>query len=213
MKRNQKRTLLIGGGGHARSVVEAASPDRFAGYVAPEPADIPPGLPYEGDDEFITSVFSPADYDVHIAIGFNGNCRLETRRKVIELYSAYEPATVIAPSATVTPGSSIGHGTAVMAGAIVNRTATGNHCIINTGAILEHDCTLADNVFIGPGAIVCGEVTIGADTFIGAGAIVRQGLTIAPDVTVGMGAVVVSDITEPGVYVGSPARLITEKQS
>jgi acetyltransferase-like isoleucine patch superfamily enzyme len=42
--------------------------------------------------------------------------------------------------------------------------------------------------------------------FLGAGATVIDGTTIADDVTVGAGATVVSDIREPGTYVGSPAR-------
>ena len=43
---------------------------------------------------------------------------------------------------------------------------------------------------------------------MGTGAHILQGLTISDDTIVGAGAVVTKDITEPGTYVGVPARKI-----
>jgi serine acetyltransferase len=43
---------------------------------------------------------------------------------------------------------------------------------------------------------------------IGAGSTVIEGKKIAACCVVGAGATVVHDLTEPGVYVGSPARRI-----
>ena len=73
---------------------------------------------------------------------------------------------------------------------------------------MEHDCHIADNVFIGPGAILCGEVTVGRNVFIGAGAVLHQGLHIPDSTVIGMGAVVISSPAVSGTYVGNPARLI-----
>ena len=49
-----------------------------------------------------------------------------------------------------------------MAGAILNPFAeVGDHCIINTGASIDHDCIIQDFVHIAPHCTLCGEVEIG----------------------------------------------------
>lgn len=83
----------------------------------------------------------------------------------------------------------------------------GQHTHVNAGAFLTR-CTLGDFCTVGPNATICGDVTIGNLVTIGAGAVIRNLLTICDDVTIGCGAVVVKDITEPGTYVGNPARPI-----
>ncbi|MCM1349077.1 MAG: acetyltransferase [Firmicutes bacterium] len=201
-----KKILLIGGGGHARSVVQTMGAQNIAGYVAIEPSQLPTGVPYLGDDNYVESTFSPEEYKVHVAVGFNNGCSLSVRRSIIEAYGNFEAATLIAPSATVMPDAEIKEGTAIMAAAVVNCARIGKHCVVNTGAIVEHDCNIGNNVFIGPGAIICGEVTVGNDVFIGAGAVIRNGVSIADGVSIGMGAVVTRNITEPGIYVGNPIR-------
>lgn len=204
-----KKLLLIGGGGHARSLIEAVGPDRFAGYVANEAADIP--LPYLGNDATAIAACPPHDYAILLGLGFNNGCRLSLRRKVLDTFNAYEAESVIAPSAIVTPGTTLGDGCCIMHRAVVNRSALGKHCVVNTGAIVEHDCRIGENVFIGPGAVICGEVTVENDVFIGAGAILRNCISISAGISVAMGAVVTRSLTEPGIYAGNPARLTNRK--
>ena len=55
----KKKLIIIGAGGHARSVIENAPENTFLGYVAPEPAAIAFGLPYEGDDGYIIANSTP----------------------------------------------------------------------------------------------------------------------------------------------------------
>ena len=198
------RKILIGGGGHARSVAEAAGPETFDGYTALEESIIPFGVPYAGRDADVAD----SDCAVHIAIGFNSSCRMSLRRKVIGFFCDKPALSIVSPKAVVTPNSVIGDGCAVMINTVVNRSVLGRHCVVNTGAIIEHDCRLGDNVFIAPGVILCGEVTVGDDVFIGAGSVVRNGLRICTGASVGMGSVVTADITVPGLYVGHPARLL-----
>lgn len=87
-------------------------------------------------------------------------------------------------------------------------TKIGNNNIINTGAILEHETTLGSHNHISIGAILCGRVIIGNRCFIGAGSVVIDRVSICDDVILGAGSVVTKDITEPGTYVGNPARKI-----
>jgi acetyltransferase-like isoleucine patch superfamily enzyme len=78
--------------------------------------------------------------------------------------------------------------------------------VMNSGAIVEHDCALAHGVHVSPGAVLSGGVNVGARTWIGAGASVIQGIVIGADVTIGAGAVVIRDVPDGVTVVGVPAR-------
>ncbi len=84
----------------------------------------------------------------------------------------------------------------------------GDNVLVNTGAIIEHDCAISDHVHIAPGAILCGNVTVGEGAHIGAGAVVRQGIRIGAWAIVGCGAVVIKDVPDGVTVVGNPARPI-----
>lgn len=202
---NLNAPVVIGAGGHARSLVSMAPPaERPVMYVAPQPS-LP--LKWLGDDR---AFLSNPDYDelpVIIGIGFNEKGSLTLRRRIIELFGNRRFATIVASDAIVAPDTVIGDGSTVFHRAVINCGAfIGRHTVVNTGAIVEHDVTLGENTFVGPGAVICGACEIGNDVFIGAGATLRNGVRIADGVTVGVGAVVVNDITEKGIYIGNPAK-------
>lgn len=211
MEQTVNPLYLIGGGGHAVSVLMAVPPgERVAGYVDFRASECMP-VPYAGtDDEFLSGAGADCAR-VHIAVVAGTDMSL--RRKIIDRYGKLTPASVIAPSAIVTSGSEIGAGTAVMHGSVVNGAHIGRHCIINTGAVVEHGVTLGSNVFVGPGAVICGGVTVGDDVFIGAGATVRNCVSIASGCTVGLGAAVTRSLDEPGTYTGVPARKVKGKEA
>ena len=52
--------------------------------------------------------------------------------------------------------------------------------IVNTGAIVEHDCYVGDHVHIASGAVLAGGVVVGEGAHVGASASVRQGVRIGP---------------------------------
>lgn len=119
-------------------------------------------------------------------------------------------ALLIHPSAILGIGVTIGKGSILMAGVVVNPCAEiGKGCILNTAASVDHDCKVGDYVHVSVGAHIAGTVTIGAKTWIGVGAAVKNNVTIAQDCMIGAGATVVRSITEPGTYIGTPARKIT----
>lgn len=202
-----KPVYFIGGGGHAVSVLNVARETgrEPAGYVdVAEHGSM--ALPYSGSDSGFMALVAPEDAEVHITVVAGAGCDMSLRRKLIDRYSAYPAATYVAASAVVVAGSAIGDGSAVMHGAVINGAVTGRHCVVNTGAVVEHGCKLGDNVFVGPGAVICGGVEIGPDVFIGAGATVRNGVSICSGASVAMGAAVIHSIEQPGIYVGVPAR-------
>lgn len=114
--------------------------------------------------------------------------------------------TAIHPSAVVSSlGTSIAEGTAVMANAVINPGATvGRHCIINTGAAIEHDDIVDDYVHISVGSKLAGNVHVGSFSHIGIGTSVRENIKICDHCTVGAGSVVVSNLQRSGIYFGIP---------
>lgn len=198
------KLVLAGGGGHALSLLESL-PESIVpyGYTALSPSSGMP-LPWLGTDEDFPVEGSECFF--HIAVVYSGIPRMQMRRGIIDAFSSRGASflTLIAPSAIVTPNSRLSEGCAVLAGAIVNRASIGSHAIVNTGAIVEHDCIIGSNVFIGPGVVMGGNVKIGHDTFIGLGAKIKNNVSIGHDVTVGMGAVVTRDLLKPGIYHGNP---------
>ncbi len=84
--------------------------------------------------------------------------------------------------------------------------------ILKTGVMIDSHVNIGHNSYIGEntvlafGAIVGGSVTLGKNCMIGLGAILRNGINICDNVIIGMGSLVVRDITEPGIYKGSPAK-------
>lgn len=206
---NARKIALIGGGGHARSVM-AALPSGYdvSGYVDFQ-ASGEMTLPWLGDDDTFLKNESPENYDVLFTVISGRECSLKFRRKLIERYSAFNSPVVTAPTAWVADDARLGRGTVVMHAAVVNTNSSiGPHCVVNTGAIVEHDCKIGSNVFIGPGVVICGGVEVGDDVYIGAGAVVRPGIKICSGTLVSLGASVFRRINVPGTYFGNPARKI-----
>ena len=194
--------MIIGGSGHARSVME----------VIRSRGDVPEGILDDGlavgTQVLGVPVLGPVadyvsyrEYPFVIAVGNNSVRRHLAETLDVRWYTA------VHSRAAVSAYARIGEGTVIMANAAVNADATvGRHCILNTGAVVEHDNVLGDYVHLSPNAALGGGVEVGERTHIGIGACVRNHLRICEDCVVGAGAAVGKDIQEPGVYVGVPAR-------
>ena len=87
-----------------------------------------------------------------------------------------------------------------MQGTVVQSGATvGKHCILNTGASVDHECCIEDFVHISPQATLCGNVHIGEGAWIGASAVVIPGVKIGKWSIIGAGSVVVEDVPDGGL--------------
>lgn len=202
---SNKRIIFSGGGGHALSLLETLpTGSEVLGYLAPNPsASIP--LAYLGDDSDAPR-YKELGYPFHIAFVYARIPTMEKRSQLISLYESMGAnfASIISPTAIITPHATIGNGVAVLNKCLINRATIGDFCIINSGAIIEHDCVIGKNTFIGPGAIIGGGTIVGENCFIGMGACLKNGITIAPGTTIGMGGIVTHNISDPGIYHGFP---------
>ena len=59
----------------------------------------------------------------------------------------------------------------IMEGAIIKADSViGEHCIINTGATIDHECKIGDFVHVGPEVHCGGRTVVEDDVWIGIGA-------------------------------------------
>jgi acetyltransferase-like isoleucine patch superfamily enzyme len=99
----------------------------------------------------------------------------------------------------------------ILALATLQRAVFGS-TTIERGVKIDSHVNIGHNSFIGQdsvvalGAILGGSVKLGKNCMVGLGAVIRNGVTICDNVIIGMGSIVVSDITESGIYMGSPAK-------
>lgn len=100
-----------------------------------------------------------------------------------------------------------------MARAVIQADAAiGEHTIVNTGSIAEHDCILESFVHLSPGAVLTGGVSVREGAHVGAGAVVTPGITIGSWSVIGAGAAVTRDIHDQKVAVGIPAIEIKDRR-
>lgn len=203
MKPNE--VILVGAGGHSLSLAEFAK-EVIAGYIANEEN---PEMSSEwlGSDEDAKHWIDKGK-NFHMAFVYSGLPLMTSRRKLLDKYEELGAkfVSLVSPTAIITANSTIGEGSAIMTGTIINRATLGKHVIVNSGAIIEHDCLIGENTFIGPGAVIGGFTEIGDNCFIGLGAKIGNGLKIGDNVTIAMGATVSRNLTEPGIYHGLPLK-------
>ena len=206
------RCVILGGGGHARVVIDALQ----AGGAAIPTMVLEAnrnlwgttllGVPVRGGDEQLPVL--ARDGIRHFIVGLGGVGDNGPRKRLFELALQHglRPLTVRHPSTVCSRWATIGEGTVVLPGAIINAgAAVGVNVIVNSGAVIEHDCVVGDHVHVATGAKLCSTVRIGNAAHIGAGAVVRQCLTIGEGAVVGAGAAVVKDVPAGATVCGVPA--------
>lgn len=203
--------ILIGGGGHCKSVIEVAE---SAGYEIKGILDMPdevgkdvlPGHKVIGTDDDIPQYVDKAEFVITVGFIKNPATRIKLYNKVKE--AGGKLATVIASTAHVSKYSTIGEGTVVMHQAFVNAGAhIGANCIINTFCNVEHDAQIGDQCHISTGTMVNGDCKIGKRVFVGSQSVLANGITIGEDIIVGAASFVRKSISDKGIYSGNPAIL------
>ena len=207
----KKPLILVGGGGHCKSVLEAAE---SAGYSILGVLDMPDEVGKEilstkviGTDEDIPAYVDNAEFVITVGFIKNPAIRIKLYNKIKEVGGKL--ATVIASTAYVSKYAEIGEGTVVLHHAFVNAGAkVRKNVILNTATNIEHDVVIGDNCHISTGTMVNGEAHIGEATFIGSQSVVNQCIKVCSGVVVASGSVVYKDIKEPGIYAGNPLKRI-----
>lgn len=209
-----KKIIIIGCGGHAKSVldtIEAKGEYEIAGFVAKDASE---SFSYRGygivgiDDELQQLYMSGIQYAC-IGIGYlgGGDIRVRVYNRLKEIGFIIPPiidaTSIIARDALIGEGSFVGKHTVINAGAVL-----GKMTIVNTGAIIEHDCIVGDFSHVAVAAVLCGGVETGNSCLIGANATIRQGIRIGNNVIVASGAVIIREVPDKVTVMGIPGGIM-----
>ncbi len=208
----KKKLLLIGGGGHCRSVLDAVrKTGRYAeiGIVEKDRQAACPGVPVIGCDDDLPLLRKAGWSDAFVTVGSIGDTALRRRLHAMILALGFTIPVVIDPGAELAEDVRLSPGVFVGKRAVVNSGAVIGECaIVNTGALVEHDCVLGAFSHVSTGAVLCGGVVVGNDTHVGAGSVVRQYLEIGQRSVIGIGSVVTGNIPDDVVAYGVPCRVM-----
>ncbi len=208
--------VIIGGGGHASVLTEILLTQgrEILAIVSPEDINQRPvfkGLTHLKNDEDVLTF----DKDkVRLVNGIGMMPKSNFKKKINEYFLAldYRFETVIADTALVSPFSKIESGAQILPRAIIQVGSTvGSHSIINTGALVEHDCSIGCYNHIAPKATICGQVRSEKDVYIGAGATVIQNVNLAQNSVVAAGAIVTRSLLENDVCYPGRATVVCKK--
>lgn len=210
-----KPLILVGGGGHCKSVLEAAE---SAGYSILGVLDLLEEVGKRilstkviGTDDDISLYVDQAEFVVTVGFIKNPYTRIKLYNRIKE--AGGKLATVVASTAYVSKYATIGEGTVVLHQAFVNAGAkVGNNVILNTATNIEHDALIGDHCHISTGTMINGECKLGDRCFVGSLSVLSNCISVGDDIIVSAGSFVRKSITEKGIYAGNPAVLKIKAQ-
>jgi UDP-perosamine 4-acetyltransferase len=209
--------VVIGGGGHAKVVIDVLllAGWAVAGYTDPAPlaGEQIAGVPWLGTDEALPRLRAEGIGWAIAAFGDNAR-RSHLAQRALSL--GFALANAVHPSAQVSPHARLGRGIAIMPAVAVNAgSVIGDNAVLNTSSSVDHDCLLGSGVHVAPGAHLAGYITLEDDVLIGGGAIVGRGqpIRVGRGAVVGAGAVVINDVAPGTTVAGNPARVLQPRRA
>jgi len=202
--------LLIGSGGHASVLLELLIEQEVnvLGYVSPLPAinqKLFSGFHWFKSDEDILP-FDKGTIKLANGIGsLPGNTlRADFYNKYKNL--GYRFVTLVSKDAGVSKFATLDQGVQVMRGAMIQTgTSVGYNSIVNTGSIVDHDCSIGSNNHIAPGVTLSGHVISKENVHFGTGSAVIQSINVNENVVIGAGVTITKDVDKNTICY--PARI------
>ena len=193
-----KPVVILGGGGHAKVVIDMLKivGCDILGIVDKElkPGKQILGISILGDDALVYKYNSD---EIELANGIGALPGKTLRWQLGEKFrkDGYRFTTIVHPGAIIGSNVMISEGVQIMAGCVVQPyVEIGLDTIINTGATIDHDCKIGACCHIAPGVTLSGGIKVGKNVHIGTGANVVQQISISDGVTVRAGTLVSTDI-------------------
>ena len=85
-------------------------------------------------------------------------------------------------------------------------------CLVGPYCMIAHQSRLGQGSFMQPGAMIAGSTTIGSMCMLGMRSSVIDKLSICDWVETGATSLITKNITQPGLYLGQPARRVNTQQ-
>ena len=190
-----KKIILIGGGGHCKSVIDVIEQEKkYKIYgIIDKPEFLGTKiLKYKviGNDLDLKS-FAKEVKNALITVGQIKSAKLRIKLFKLAKKAGFILPTVISPNSYVSKYSKIGNGSIVMHQSIVNaNTSIGDNCIINSKALIEHDCSISNHCHISTNATINGGVKIGSKCFIGSNVTTKNNIKIKENSFIKAGTII-----------------------
>lgn len=212
-----KRLLLIGGGGHCKSVLDSLL--NLNQYSDIGIVDIKENIgksilnvPIIGCDDDLQELYEMGYNYAFITVGSIGDPTLRIKLFTMIERIGFKIPNIIDLTATVSRYIKMETGIYIGKKSVVNAgTSIRKGTIINTGSIIEHDCLIEKFSHIAPGSVLCGEARIGKNTHIGANSVIKQQVRIGSNTIIGMGSVVLYDIADYIIAYGNPCKEVLSR--
>lgn len=214
----KKKLLLIGGGGHCKSVIEASllsSEYNEIGIIdkSPKLGSEVLGIKIIGNDLDLTKLKERGFKYAFISLGSIGDPKRRIELSKILVQLNFKIPSIVHPSANISSFCEIEEGVFIGKNVIINGdTKVLKNSILNTGCIIEHDCQIGSFAHIAPGVVLSGNVRIGNNSHIGAGTVIRQEITIGNNTVIGIGSVVTKDIGNDRLAFGNPCKVMNKNK-
>jgi sugar O-acyltransferase (sialic acid O-acetyltransferase NeuD family) len=202
--------IIFGGGGHGKTVIDlvrAMGTYRIVGVIddgLTQGSEVL-GAPVLGGAQDLAEWRARGVRLAVNAVGGIGN--VAVRIKIFEMLekAGFVCPTLVHPSAVVERSAALEAGVQVCAQAYVGSAArVGFGTLINTGAIVHHDCVVGRVVNLSPGATLAGNVRVEDHAQIGMLATVNVQITIGKGARLGNGCTVKADVPPAGrVWAGA----------
>jgi acetyltransferase EpsM len=204
-KFDHKTIVIYGAGGHGKSVLDLLNVLDTYQVIGFVDDGVPPGenimgVPVLGNKDILPQLYRRGLRLAVNAVGGIGNVSIRQLvfQRMIEVgfdfpviahHSAFiEPSAVLSPGVQVFPHAYVG-----------SEVRVGFGSIVNTGAIVSHECILGDLVNISPGAILAGGVEVKDGSLIGMGVAINLQVRVGSGARIGNNATVNTDVPDGGV--------------
>ena len=203
--------VIVGSGGFAKEVaflieeINKINPAwNLLGYIDNRVGDVNGKYSVVGDDEWLKNYDKP----IYVVIAIGSSAIISKVSKDLKSNNLLKFPNIIHPNVVLDRDSVVfGEGNIICAGNILTKDIElGSFNILNLNCTVGHDSLIGSNNIFNPNVNISGGVNIGENCFFGTSSTILQYINIVDNVVVGASGLVLSDICEPGVYVGVPVK-------
>jgi len=203
----KEKIIIIGGGGHARSILALMKNNRLLSNLLGYTDQIKGNLPikYLGKDDEILNRYNKKKIKLVLGIGIN----IKLREKILKKFDDYKFLILIDKNSIISSDCNIAQGSVIFPGATIGpNVKIGKFSVIHNSVVIEHDVSISENSYIGPGAVVCGNAKIGKNVLLGANSTMIQDTFIEKNCKLGAGSVLIKSFKQQNKsLIGAPAKI------